>query len=93
MLVEKSLAALLACHFGVVGQILLFNLLQKSLTSVRFLDKSMFLNSTHCFISTLSQWSLVNLGVQVLGVSIKYRTFARDLIGSHVGVHVVGMIL
>ena len=43
-----------------------FSLLEKNCAFYdRFHEKSMFLNLTHCFILTFSQWNLINLGVEV----------------------------
>ena len=67
VLVEKNLAAFLACHLGCLrGSITLFSVLEKNLTFYsRFHEKSMFLHLTDQFILTFSKCHLVNLNVQI----------------------------
>ena len=57
MLVEKNVAAVLACHFGDLwGQFYDLTCYKKfEPFCVKFVDKSMLLNSIFCFISTFSQ--------------------------------------
>ena len=67
VLVEKNLAAFLACHGGCLRGKYYYWPTRKKIEHFngRFCEKSMFLNLTHCFILIFSQCYFVNLGVEI----------------------------